>query len=413
MKNLIALALSLGLAAHSLGQGPESRYSIAQAISDKAQLHTIAFSGLAFITGDFGASTFMPPGKVCDFFGFQYMRDIDQGQKGHNPAFLNRVAGNVIHTLDEKQLQTMMSLAEEQAPLYEKLARMRLPLIQAFCRELRQDRPKGSGGLDEKAVASYLGDLYALDGEVSYRRAEALGALAHSLSSEQKNAFKKLKFGDFASWPDIDERDALRSRGRGKPQLVNVAFMTYASEFYSWYAGNLEADTYFCPERHGTYFGGFYMKDMPAMGKRDYDIGLNVTGDSGRAFLDVLTPKQRTAITSILDKQRASLAEVVTVRRKISTLLRQFLENKRPAKTDVVALCRRYGQLDGSMSTWYASAFAEVNRSLTSAQREELTRIRNLPGYRSAPWYLYSRAMNDAPDVGDTDRFFGKGGAAK
>lgn len=50
--------------------------------------------------------------------------------------------------------------------------------------------------------------------------------------------------------------------------------LTYASEFFSWYSGSVEADTYFCPERHGTYFGGFYMKDMPAMGKRDYvDIG--------------------------------------------------------------------------------------------------------------------------------------------
>ena len=54
---------------HGRREGPQ-RYSIEQAVSDQAQLHTIAFSGLAFITGDFGASTFIPPGKVCDFFGF-------------------------------------------------------------------------------------------------------------------------------------------------------------------------------------------------------------------------------------------------------------------------------------------------------------------------------------------------------
>lgn len=49
-------------------------YSIEQAISDRAQLHTLAFDGLAFLTGDFGSSTFLPPGKVADFSGFQYMR---------------------------------------------------------------------------------------------------------------------------------------------------------------------------------------------------------------------------------------------------------------------------------------------------------------------------------------------------
>src|SRR5512144_1802847 len=84
-------------------ESPQQKYSIEQAVSDNAQLHTIAFSGLAFITGDFGACTFMPPGKVCDFFGFQYMRDIDAAQKGHNPMFLGRVAGNVLKTLSEDQ----------------------------------------------------------------------------------------------------------------------------------------------------------------------------------------------------------------------------------------------------------------------------------------------------------------------
>ena len=47
--------------------GEGSKYSIEQAISDNAQLHTIAFSGLAFLTGDFGAATFIPPWKSVRF----------------------------------------------------------------------------------------------------------------------------------------------------------------------------------------------------------------------------------------------------------------------------------------------------------------------------------------------------------
>jgi len=46
--------------------------------------------------------------------------------------------------------------------------------------------------------------------------------------------------------------------------------MTYVSEMFSWYAGSLEADTYFCPERHGMYFGGFGMKTAQAMRKQNY-----------------------------------------------------------------------------------------------------------------------------------------------
>lgn len=49
---------------------PVQRYSLEQAVSDQAQLHTIAFDGLAFLTGDFALDTFLPPGKVSDYFGF-------------------------------------------------------------------------------------------------------------------------------------------------------------------------------------------------------------------------------------------------------------------------------------------------------------------------------------------------------
>jgi hypothetical protein len=72
-------------------------------------------------------------------------------------------------------------------------------------------------------------------------------------------------------------------------------------------AGSVEADTYFCPERHGTYFGGFFMKDMPAMDKRDFDISTSVTGESGKEFLNTLTVEQRQNITAIPDPQRKAL----------------------------------------------------------------------------------------------------------
>ena len=136
---------------------PAQKYSIQQAVSDKAQLHTIAFNGPAFITGDFGSSTFIPPGRVCDFFGFQHMRGIDAATKGHNPMFLNRVAGNVLQTLNAGQKQKFLDLAEEQSSQLEALARMRLPLIKAFHRQLDAQIPAGSDGLNEAAVVRRSG----------------------------------------------------------------------------------------------------------------------------------------------------------------------------------------------------------------------------------------------------------------
>ena len=41
--------------------GNQSNYSIEQAISDNAQLSTLAFDGLGFLAGNFCSDTFLPP----------------------------------------------------------------------------------------------------------------------------------------------------------------------------------------------------------------------------------------------------------------------------------------------------------------------------------------------------------------
>jgi hypothetical protein len=386
------------------GPGRPQRYSLEQAISDQAQLHTIAFDGLAFLTGDFGAATFLPPGKVCDFFGFQYMRDIDTAAKGHNPMFLDRVAGNVLKTLGDDQRGMIAALAREQAPQFDGMARRRWPVIKAFYRELGGDVPAGSKGLNRDAVIRCVGDIFALDAQMSDRRAEVFGQIVSSFTPEQRAYLATMKFGDFTTWPEVDVEPFKLPRGTEKS--VNVAYMTYASELFSWYAGSLEADVYFCPERHGTYFGSFHMKDMPAMNKRDYDIGTSVTGDKGKAFLDILTVEQRARVTGILDLQRKSLQEIIDVRRAIAVELRKYLEGGPADKDRVLALGRRYGELDGELSCHYATAFAQVNRTLTGEQREALVAARGLQGYTSASAYIYSQPVQGQVTMPDTDHFF-------
>ncbi len=389
---------------HDNKPGRPQQYSLEQAVSDQAQLHTIAFNGLAFITGDFGASTFLPPGKMCDFFGFQYMRDIDTAGKGHNPMFLDRVAGNVFYILTPVQRKLFAALATEQAPQLQTLAIKRLPLIAAFHQQLNGKIPGSSTGLSRQAVQQYVGGLFADDARLSYRRAEVMGRVATTLSATQKAYLARMTFGNFNSWPNRDVRPYKLPRGTDK--MVNVAYMTYASEFFSWYAGSVTADTYFCPERHGTYFGGFFMKDMPAMGKRDYDISTAVTGDSGRAFMARLNSEQRGLVTGLVLSQRGILTEIIAVRRGISIELRKFINGQRADRKKVIALGRRYGELDGELSWLYALVFSKVKRSLTDTQRRALLNFRNLNRYSSAPAYLYSDALRSVPRFPVSAKFF-------
>ena len=388
------------------GPGGDSRYSIEQAVSDRAQLHTIAFDGLAFLTGDFGLDTFLPPGKVSDYFGFQYMRDIDAKEGGHNTSFLTRIAYNMLAVLNDDQKAQFLALAKAQENDIRRFAEKRLPLIKAFRRNLEGDLPAGSKGLDKETVVKYSADLYELDGLLAFQRAQVMGGIIHGLSDPQKTALAKLKFGDSRTWPDLPEQLDKRSMSHE----LNVAVMTYASEMFAWYAGSLEADTYFCPERHGMYFGGFGMKTAPAMGKQNYSISTSLTGDSGEAFLAALTDAQQKHITNLMDLQRNDLTEIVKTRRAIATELRRFQNGESADQARVLSMSKRYGELDGEMSYLYATAFAEVGRTLTTPQKQKLAGLRTTnPSDPKGP-FLYSTPIN-LPGIENTDFLFEKTGS--
>jgi hypothetical protein len=409
MKKLtLALIVSLCVGSTQIQAAQESKgkrehanqYTLTQAISDNAQLHTIAFAGLAFLTGDLGYDSFLPPGKVSDYFGFQYMRDIDQASRGHNTWFLTSIASNMLTILNDDQKAQLVALAEKQKDDIERFAKMRFPLMKAFRRNLEGDIPENSQGLDKAAVIKYSSMLYELDGTLAYQRAQVMGNIIHSLNSTQIADLAKLKFGDSATWPDIEEVKLKL------PHTLNVAVMTYVSEMYAWYAGSLDADTYFCPERHGMYFGGFGMKTAPAMGKKDYAISTSLTGDSGKAFIELLNNEQREEMTNILALQRDHLDEIINLRRKIATELRQFQTGNTGDSDKVVQWSKRYGELDGEMSYLYATTFAKIAQTLSEQQKEQLTDLRsNDPSVPKGP-FLYSTPIEDL-QIENTDFLFG------
>jgi len=400
---LFFTSCSVAAKKNPLKQNPENEnegYSVEQAISDNAQLHTIAFNGLAFITGDFGAATFLPPGKVADYFGFQYMRDVDQNGLGHNTQFLTRIANNVLYILNEDQIDALKELAVNQESVYEAFAEKRFPMIKAFYLNKDGDYPDGKEQLDKAAVIAHTSELFELDGLLCFQRSEVVGDIIHNLSEEQKSYLDELKFDDSSTWPDLPEQLDKKTLSH----TAHVAVMTYASELFSWYAGSVESDVYFCPERHGTYFGGFYMKDYPAMGNPDYFISTSITGDSGKEFLKTLSSEQRELITEIIPLQKVLLEELVEIRRQIVSDLRRFMNGETGDSESVMALSKRYGEIDGEMSYYYASSFAEIYKTLTAQQIEKLQILRNLDVVPDGA-YLYSSPIA-MPTGLDTDRFF-------
>ena len=389
------------------GQNPTDgapAYNIEQAISDKAQGMTISYDALASMTGDLGADSFFPPGKVADFWGFQYLRDNDPSEMGHAGDFLTSAAMNTLNNLTAEQRAELVALATSQVSQINDYGYRRFVLIDAFRRQIENDLPAGTTSLSLDAVKAYSAELYKLDGEISFARAELMGKLINEMSAEQKAYFDAMKGKGMKEWPVVTEPEDVRGLDRD----TKVAVMTYAADLYSWYAGSIEADVYFCPERHGTYFGSFYLKDIKAMSDPTYSIPTNLTGDLGETMLQKLTPDQAQHITGLVDTQKPALQGIVDSRTQISTELRKFLAGGAADRATVLSMMEQYGAYDGEIIYNMAMSFAQVKQSLSAEQQAELDSLRTeLLGDQAHPTgaYLYSQAIA-MPEIPNTDFLF-------
>jgi len=370
-------------------------------VSDGAQENIIAFDGLAFVIGALCADSFLPPGKVADFFGFQYLRDNDPGDDGHTNQFLSRIANNVLYILDSAQVEQIIALAQSQVEQIHQYAYERFPLMKAFRRLLAGELPAGSDGLDRLAVISYSADLYELDGRMSLDRARLLGSLIRGLTDAQTAYLDDLAAVGWADWPEVGEQVDRRDMTHD----VHVAVMTYASQFFSWYAGSLAADVYFCPERQGTYFGSFFLKDAPLMDDPDYVTAPNFTADMGAAFLAALPTDLAALVRGLVATQRADLMEIVDTREAISQMLRGLTSQDSVGEDALMALARRYGELDGDIYYWYATTFVQVHHFLSDEQKAEKTALPATVDYPCSEAYLYSDPIA-MPEIADTDFLF-------
>jgi len=400
------------------GAGTSASMTTEQTISDQAQSMTIAFDGLAFVTGNFCAQTFYPPGKVADFFGFQYLRDNDPSGMGHNTDFTTLTANPVLVLLNDTQLQTLADLGTAEATLNDAYGYARFPLAKAFRRLIDGDVPAGHPTLSREAVKAYSAYLFSIDGEMSYLRAKAYASILGSLDSAQKAELAAMKGKGSLEWTQPTQAQVDEVLKKYPGQMMR----TYAGEMLAWYLGSIDADVYFCPERQGTYFGSFFMKDIKAMNNPSYTISSNMTADMGDSFLATLDNTQKAKITGLVTTQKNDLLSIVAKRNEISTKLRNLLSSGGTVdKTTIINLARQYGELDGDISYLYATAFSSVGTSLTTSQKSTLTALRkkataeaggthdydNLCGNG----YLYSTPLKSAPTVMNSDFMFGMCGA--
>lgn len=384
----------------STAEDSGDEFTISHTLSEGAQRNTIAFAGLAYITGDMCSDSFLPPGKVADFFGFQHLRDNDDDEMGHNTSFVTKIANNVLYILSDSQVVQLVTLAQDQVELINEYAYKRFTLMDAFHRLRIGDVPEDES-LNKNAVMEYSAELFRIDGLISVQRAEVLGDIIRSLNESQLTYLDDLAAEGMLSWPDMEDQVDPQSLDHD----THVAVMTYASQLFSWYAGSVDADTYFCPERQAMYFGSFYLKDIPAMGNPDYTIDESLTADSGEIFLEMLNDSQAELITGLVNIQYDGLLEIVDTRSEIAEELRFFMTDESVDDETILSLAEQYGELDGELAYYYVTRFLEIASSLSLDQEEDIMALRNLDNYPCAGAYLYSENI-EMPEIIDTDFMF-------
>ena len=385
-----------GTASATITAATAPPFNMDQCLSDGAQSTTIAFSGFGMMTGNLGAQSFFPPGKVADYWGFQCLRDNDASDMGHNTSFLTRVSSNVLYVLNDSQVAALKTLATSQVANINLYAWKRYPLMKSFRLMLDGTLPSGTTGLSVDAVKSASRDLYLLDGQLSFERAVVYANLYRSFTADQKRYLGAMVGKAYSGWPDKTEADvAAKTQGLSNDEVV--AMMTYAGDLYSWYAGSVTSDVYFCPERHGTYFGSFYLKDAPAVNHPGYSIDETMTATIGMALCNsaqgYISAAGAAKMNALTTTQKANLsgnaaANIVLARQKISEALRSLITSTAPSgaelalvQSTVATWSGLYGDLDGENNHAYATTFAELYRNvggtyLTSSQLTGLAALR-------------------------------------
>ncbi len=381
----------------------EHKYSIEQATSDNAQLHTISFAALSFMSSGICEMSFLPPGKHASYFGFQYLRDVVGGAAGHGQNFVPAVANNMLYILSTQQRELLVNLATQQQEKIKQFALQRFPLLLSFERYANKQLPKGTTRLNKSKIVQHSGELYALDGELSYERALAFGKVVTSFTQDQKNYLNQFKNKPYDSWAQRDEQ--LDKRQFAHP--IHVAIMTYASELFSWYIGDQQKDMYFTPERTAAYFGAYWTKAAPmkAVRRDSYRISTELTGDSGAMFLRILNKQQKSQITNLIQHQKPFLMEMVSVRKSIAEKIRQFIGGGTPNLETIVSLSRKFGELDGEIAYLYADAYTNIKTSLSQPQLQKAIQIRNIAQYPCQGAFIYAEPSH-IPDIDNITSFF-------
>ena len=134
------------------------------------------YDAVTWYSGNLCGDSFLPGGKIADFFGYQYQRDLSPNNTGHMTTFVTYSSKAFLSVLSPAQTAILTAYAANYSAyqnLTTQYVMMRFPIYKAFRQLLNGSLPTGTSGLNLTALLSYSQSLYEIDAQIAIMKAEA------------------------------------------------------------------------------------------------------------------------------------------------------------------------------------------------------------------------------------------------
>ena len=261
-------------------------------LESRPEQNTFGYAGLAWLTDNLCSDSFLPPGKIGEFMGFQFIRDSEPNGLGHNSQFSDYISQYIFTKLTDGQLALLASLANDPSHLNTtKFVLTSRADMSNSLRKLLLSSDKLSY-LNLDAVAKVYGEIQQSNGLIILERAKKIGSIIRDMSQTLKAEIKEF-FSPFllntSNLSSIKDESRQRFKVLGIPPGINTTLwnglpwrddslmVTLGNQLMAWLTDDV--GVYFAPEVSSCFaFSLVYFLCAPSSELLFAPLYVNITG---------------------------------------------------------------------------------------------------------------------------------------
>jgi cytochrome c2 len=323
---------------------------------DERQLRqAVASRTLTWLTGSSSNNDYISVGRMANYFGFVGLR-VASGQS----LTRNDVANDTLAVLDDAQRESLIALLLNQKTRFEETQLARFQMNRTLEGMLVGEETSRESFLE---LGRHYGRSEALLGQVI---AQALGAIAQTLSIEQKDRLSQIRAAHISGQGHLIDRQKLKFKleRKQKQELVNIA-----ARFLSWTTGNQEFNDFEVVGKPSQHFGFVSLRMESNHGVKRGEVANEVLG--------ILTAQQILLIDAAVSSNVQEFGVFLEARSKLMRTFEVALKGDQIDDEQVRLYGAAVGESEASMTWAQARAMLEVRSSMSEQQTVDLLTMRN------------------------------------